>query len=78
VIIPVGRPESKTWWRNVSNDHDVGMLVQGRWVPMTARPVVAADEPNTVGRLLDADLEYLSKASCVLGGTTPRRVPGVP
>lgn len=54
LIVLVGRPESKTWWRNFRTDQEVEVLVEGRWLPMTARAVVGADEPDTIAPLLAA------------------------
>jgi deazaflavin-dependent oxidoreductase (nitroreductase family) len=70
VIILVGRPETKSWWRNFSADRDIDVLVQRRWIPMTARAVVGAEEPETIAPLLAAYLERFPKAARALGGAT--------
>lgn len=70
VIILVGRPESKTWWRNFSTDGDIDVLLQRRWVPMTARAVVGADAPDTITPLLEAYVERFPRAGRVLGDDT--------
>lgn len=70
VIVLVGRPESKTWWRNFSTDGDIDVLLQRRWVPMTARAVVGADAPDTITPLLEAYVERFPRAGRVLGDDT--------
>jgi len=53
-VILVGRPETKTWWRNFRHEHDVDLLLQGRWVAATGRAVLGSEEPDEVLSLLDA------------------------
>jgi hypothetical protein len=67
VIILVGRPESKTWWRNFRSDHDVDFLMRGRWLAMKARAVVGAREPDVIGPLLDVYLARFPRAARSLG-----------
>lgn len=71
LLILVGRPETKTWWRNFREDRDLDVLVQGRWLPMTARAVIGADEPAAIGPLLEAYLRRFPKAVRALDGDTP-------
>jgi deazaflavin-dependent oxidoreductase (nitroreductase family) len=70
VIILVGRPETKSWWRNFRNDRDTDVLVRGRWTPMTARAVVGADEPELIAPLLAAYLERFPRAAQLLDAET--------
>lgn len=51
VIIMVGRPQSKTWWRNFRCERDIEILLDGQWIAMTARAVVGAQEPETIAQL---------------------------
>jgi deazaflavin-dependent oxidoreductase (nitroreductase family) len=74
VIILVGHPETKTWWRNFRDAHDLDVLVRGRWRPMTARAIVGAEEPDAVAPLLDAYLNRFPKAARTLGASAPTRV----
>jgi hypothetical protein len=75
VVILVGRAEGKTWWRSFRTDRDIDLLIRGRWVPMVARAVVGADEPDTAGPLLDAYFARFPRAVRSLGGdTTAERV----
>jgi hypothetical protein len=70
VVILVGRPDTKTWWRNFRTEGDLEVLLQGRWVPMTATAVVGADDPATVAPLLDAYLARFPRAAHTLIGRT--------
>lgn len=66
LIILVGRPETKTWWRNFRDNGEIDVLVQRQWLPMTARAVIGADEPETIGPLLEAYLQRFPRAARVL------------
>jgi deazaflavin-dependent oxidoreductase (nitroreductase family) len=66
VIILVGRPETKTWWRNFTTDGDIDVLVRRQWMPMTARAVIGADEPESITPLLEAYLERFPRAARAL------------
>jgi hypothetical protein len=66
VIILVGRPNAKTWWRNFTSEHDIDILMRRHWIPMKARAVVGAEEPATIAPLLDAFLERFPKAARAL------------
>lgn len=68
VIILVGHPEAKRWWRNFRDDRDIDVLLERRWVPMRARAVIGADEPEVATPLLDAYLERFPKAARTLNG----------
>ena len=70
ILILVGHPESKTWWRNFTEDSDIDVLLQRRWVPMTARAVIGANDPETISPLLDAYLKRFPRAARVLGNAT--------
>ena len=67
VIILVGRPGTKTWWRNFTTGGDIDVLLQRRWVAMTARAVIGADDPETIMPLLDAYLARFPRAARVFG-----------
>lgn len=72
VLILVGRPETKRWWRNFQEDHEVEVLVRGTWRPMVGRAVVGAEDPETVAALLDVYLARFPKAARVLGNAESR------
>jgi deazaflavin-dependent oxidoreductase (nitroreductase family) len=67
VIILVARPQAKTWWRNFKDGGDLKILLQGHWVPMTARAIVGTDEQETLRRLLNTYLLRFPKATRALG-----------
>jgi hypothetical protein len=66
LIILVGHPETKTWWRNFTTDGDIDVLLQRRWVPMTARTVIGAEDPETIAPLLETYLDRFPRAGRVL------------
>ncbi len=74
VVILVGRPETKTWWRNFRQDRDLEVLVRGTWRPMVGRALIGADEPDVVAPLLDAYLARFPKAARGLGDDAETRV----
>ena len=70
LVIFVGRPDTKTWWRNFCGDRDIDVLIRGEWRAMTGRAVVGANEPETIGPLLDAYLQRFPKATRMLDDAT--------
>jgi len=62
IVILVGRPETKAWWKNFRHDHDVDRLPEGRWVAETGRLVLGLKEPETASGLCDAYLAQHPKA----------------
>ena len=73
VIILVGRPQTKTWWRNFRHEHELEVLIRRRWIPMAGRVVVGADEPDVIAPLLDAYLQRFPRAARALGETDEAR-----
>lgn len=70
VVILVGRPESKTWWRNFTAGHDAELLLAGRWLPVTARAVTGDEEPARAAELLAV---YRSRFPRAGKGLSPAR-----
>ena len=70
LIIVVARHDDKTWWRNFRMDRDIEVLLERKWVPMIARAVVGANEPDTLAPLLDSYLQCFPKAAARLGAQT--------
>lgn len=66
LIILVGRPDGKVWWRNFRRGHPIELLVRGSWRPMTALAVVGADQPGMVEPLLAAYLGRFPRAAKML------------
>ena len=71
VVILVGKPATKTWWRNFRDERELEVLLQGTWAPMVARAVIGADEPDTIGPLLNAYLKRFPRAARALGAGSP-------
>lgn len=53
VIILVGRPDTKTWWRNFRGGHDLDVLLGREWIPMRGRAIVGVDSPDEISPLLE-------------------------
>jgi deazaflavin-dependent oxidoreductase (nitroreductase family) len=70
LLILVGHPEAKAWWRNFLGDRDIDVLVRGQWLAMTARVVRGADEPDELLPLLDEYLKRFPRAKASLGNGT--------
>jgi len=54
LVVVVGRPETKTWWRNFTEMGQATVLVRGTWTPMTAHALRGVDDPEAVAPLLRA------------------------
>ena len=67
VVILVGHPDHKTWWRNFETERDVDVLVRGTWLRLRARVVRGSDEPGSARPLLDAYLRRFPRAARALG-----------
>ncbi len=70
VVILVGRPGRKTWWRNFADEHPVEILLRGRWLPMRAVVVSGATDPDAARPLLEAYLRRFPSAARALPGST--------
>ena len=70
IVILVGRPETKTWWRNFRQDHDIDLLLQGRWVAANGRAILGAEEPDTARSLLAVYLKQFPTAMRDSDGAT--------
>lgn len=70
VVILVGHPQTKTWWRNFSSERGLEVLVRGEWVPMTGRAYQGADDAEVVAGLLAAYLQRFPRAVKALEGDT--------
>jgi len=74
IIIMVGTPERKQWWRNFRGGHDLEVLLRGQWVPMRGTAIVGAEDPDAIAPLLASYLACLPKVTRRLpdGATDPR------
>lgn len=73
VVILVGRPGEKVWWRNFRDGHPIELLIRGSWRPLTGRVVLGADQPEVVGPLLAAYIERFPRAARELGADDDAR-----
>ena len=71
IVVLVGRPEDKSWWRSFRQAHDLEVLVQGTWRTMTGRALAGTDAPDEVAPLLEAYGRRFPKALGSLPGSTP-------
>jgi hypothetical protein len=67
IVILVGRPETKTWWRAFRSPHPLEILVRGRWLAMTGSLVDVEREPAEVAHLLDVYTAKFPRASKGVG-----------
>jgi hypothetical protein len=51
-VVAVGKPDTKSWWRNFTTMGQVQVLLRGEWVPMTAHALVGREDPEAVTPLL--------------------------
>jgi hypothetical protein len=52
LVVLVGKPETKTWWRNFTDMGQLKVLRAGTWIPMTAHALRGVDDPDAVEPLL--------------------------
>ncbi|TFH16292.1 MAG: DUF385 domain-containing protein [Acidimicrobiales bacterium] len=70
LVVMVGEPETKTWWRNFTDMGQVKVLVKGTWVPMTAHALLGEDDPDAVTPLLRSYAVRFPKVTKSLVGET--------
>ncbi len=52
LVVVVGQPDTKTWWRNFTTMGQVKVLLAGTWIPMTAHALLGSEDPEAVTPLL--------------------------
>lgn len=72
MVILVGRPDAKSWWRNFVGGGDLDVLIAGRWREFHAEAIVGADAPERAGPLLDAYIERFPRAARSFGEAEDR------
>ena len=70
LVVVVGKPETKTWWRNFTEMGQAKVLLEGTWTPMTAHALRGADDPDAVTPLLRAYAQRHPKVTKVIEGDT--------
>lgn len=68
LVVMVGKPDTKTWWRNFVDLGQAQVLWNGTWTPMTAHALVGADDPDAVTPLLRSYAVRFPKVANALDG----------
>lgn len=66
-LILVGRPATKTWWKNFRTEHELDLLIQGQWLPMSAHAVSGKEDMEETARLTNVYFERFPRAAKALG-----------
>ncbi len=66
VVVMVGRPADKQWWRNFRQERDLDVLLDRRWVPMRGVARVGAEDPDGTAPLLETYLRRFPKVARTL------------
>lgn len=70
LVVVVGKPGTKTWWRNFTTMGQAKVLRAGNWVPMTAHALVGSEDPEAVTPLLRSYATRFPKVVKSLEGDT--------
>ena len=70
LVVVVGKPETKTWWRNFTEMGQARVLLKGTWTPMTAHALRGADDPEAVTPLLRSYAQRHPKIVRAIDGDT--------
>jgi hypothetical protein len=70
LVVVVGEPDTKTWWRNFTTMAQVQVSVSGTWVPMTAHALRGNEDPEAVTPLLRSYAARFPKVVKSLDGDT--------
>ena len=77
LVIVVGQPDTKTWWRNFTTMGQATVLLAGTWVPMTAHALLGSEDPEAVTPLLRSYAARFPKiVKSLEGDTLEARVDG--
>ena len=70
LVVVVGEPDTKTWWRNFTTMGQVQVSIAGAWVPMTAHALLGSEDPEAVAPLLRSYATRFPKVVRSLDGDT--------
>jgi len=70
LVVVVGEPETKTWWRNFTEMGQATVLLKGEWTPMTAHALRGANDPDAVTPLLRSYAQRYPKIVKRIDGDT--------
>ena len=77
LVVLVGKPETKTWWRNFADMGQIKVLRAGTRIPMTAHALRGVDDPDAVEPLLRSyALRFPKVVKSLDGNTLDERVRG--
>ncbi len=77
LVVLVGKPETKTWWRNFTDMGQIKVLRAGTWIPMTAHALRGVDDPEAVEPLLRSyAIRFPKVVKSLDGNTLDERVRG--
>jgi F420H(2)-dependent quinone reductase len=77
LVVLVGEPETKTWWRNFTDMGQIKVLRAGTWIPMTAHALCGTDDPEAVEPLLRSyAIRFPKVVKSLDGNTLDERVRG--
>ena len=77
LVVVVGQPDTKTWWRNFTTMGQAKVLLAGTWVPMTAHALLGSEDPEAVTPLLRSYAARFPKiVKSLEGDTLEARVDG--
>ena len=77
IVVMVGKPDTKTWWRNFTTMGQAQVLLAGKWLPMTAHALRGSEDPEAVTPLLRSYAARFPKVVKSLeGDTLEERVDG--
>lgn len=68
LVVLVGEPDTKTWWRNFTEMQTIQVLFRGDWVPMTAHALCGEEDADAVVPLLRSYSQRFPKAVGRLDG----------
>lgn len=70
-VIVVGKPDTKTWWRNFDSEggHAIEVLVRGAWNQLQGRVVTEDTDAELTTTLLDAYLAHFPIAARAMGSS---------
>ena len=74
IVVLVGRPATKQWWRNFREERDVEVLLERRWVAMRGIARIGAEDPARTAPLLEAYLARFPKVARTLPADRDERV----
>jgi hypothetical protein len=74
-VVLVGKPDTKTWWRNFTDMGQLQVLLAGTWVPMTAHALRGSEDPEAVEPLLRSyAIRFPKVVKSLTGDTLDERV----